>query len=151
VRPKVPRRKQGVKKGKAKRTGATGTGPVGTEGALSGGRICAGGDQPSGQTVTDNHNTKRLDHPRGCPGGVAPDGPQAHHRCLRGRQQSSPPLYWTYCPSLHASGTDAMAQVWRRRQLLHINPPWGMIPRILAKLKDDKVRAIIVAPGWQSA
>jgi len=61
------------------------------------------------------------------------------------------PHYWTYFPSPHASGTDAMAQVWHRGQLLHINPPWGMIPRILAKLKNDKARAVIVAPRWQSA
>jgi len=57
-------------------------------------------------------------------------------------------LYWTYFPSPHASGTDAMAQVWHRRQPLQIKPPWGMIPRILAKLKDDKARAVIGAPRW---
>jgi len=44
-----------------------------------------------------------------------------------------------------------MAQVWHRQQFLHINPPWGMIRRILAKLQDDKARAVIVAPRWQSA
>jgi len=35
-----------------------------------------------------------LDHPGGCPGGgVAPNGPHAIHRCLRGRSKSSlPPL-----------------------------------------------------------
>jgi len=44
-----------------------------------------------------------------------------------------------------------MAQIWYRGQLLHVNTPWGMIPRILAKLKDDKARAVIVAPRWQSA
>jgi len=61
------------------------------------------------------------------------------------------PHYWTYFPSPHAPGTDAMAPFWHRRQLLHINPPWGMIPRILAKLKDEKARAVFVAPRWQSA
>jgi len=61
------------------------------------------------------------------------------------------PQYWTYFPSSHAAGTHAMAQVWHRRQLLHINPAWGMIPRILAKLKTDKARTVIVAPRWQSA
>jgi len=59
------------------------------------------------------------------------------------------PHYLTNFPSPQASGTNAMAQVWHRRELLHINPPWGMIPRILAKLKDDKARAVIVAPRWQ--
>jgi len=61
------------------------------------------------------------------------------------------PLYWTYFPSPHASETNAMAQVWHRQQLLHINPSWGMIPRILAKLRDETARAMIVAPRWQSA
>jgi len=40
---------------------------------------------------------------------------------------------------------------WHQHQLLHINPPWGMIPQILAKLRGDKARAVIVAPRWQSA
>jgi len=61
------------------------------------------------------------------------------------------PLFWTYFPSPHASVTNAMAQVWRLQQLLHIKPPWGMIPRILAKLRDAKARAVIVSPRWQSA
>jgi len=56
------------------------------------------------------------------------------------------PHYWTYFPSPHASATDALAQTWRRQDLLHINPPWGLIPRILAKLKSDNARAVIVAP-----
>jgi len=61
------------------------------------------------------------------------------------------PHYCTYFPSPHASEKDAMSQFWHRRQLLHINPPRGMIPRILAKLEDDKARAVFVAPRWQSA
>jgi len=44
-----------------------------------------------------------------------------------------------------------MAHVWHRQQLLHIKPPWGMIPRNLGKLRDDKARAVILAPRWQSA
>jgi len=58
------------------------------------------------------------------------------------------PHYWTYFPSPHASGTNAMAQVWNRHQLLHKNTPWGMIPRIRAKLRNDKARALIVATRW---
>jgi len=84
------RREQRVNKGKAKRTSATGPGPIG-KGGLSGDRICTRGHQTSGQNFEDTNDTKRLDHPGGCPGGcVAPDWPQAHHRCLRGRPQSSP-------------------------------------------------------------
>jgi len=61
------------------------------------------------------------------------------------------PIYRTYFPSPHAYGTDAMAQLWQRQKLLHINTPWGMIPQILAKLRDDKARAVVVVPRWQSA
>jgi len=86
------RRDQWVKKGKASRTGATGTSRIGKGGVLSAGRLYTGSDQLSGRTIEDTNDTKRLDHPGGCPGGgVAPDGPRAHHRCLRGRPQSSPP------------------------------------------------------------
>jgi len=60
-------------------------------------------------------------------------------------------LHWTYFPSLHAHGTNTMAQIRQRHQLLPINTQWGMIPQIPAKLKDDKARAVIVAPRWQSA
>jgi len=56
-------------------------------GALRCSRVCAERDQQSGQTVEDTVDTKRLDHQGGCPGvGVALGGPQAQHRCFRGRQ-----------------------------------------------------------------
>jgi len=61
------------------------------------------------------------------------------------------PRYETYFPSPHASGTNAMALVWHRQQLLHINSPWGMISRILGMQNNDRARAFIVAPRWQSA
>jgi len=42
--------------------------------------------------MENTNDTRRLDHIGGFPGvGVAPDGPQAHHRCFRGRPQSCPP------------------------------------------------------------
>jgi len=110
------------------------------------------GVTPSGQTVTYSDNTKRLDDP----GDVLWE--VWHRMSLRPTidafaddQNHHLPHYLTYLPSPHASGTDAMAKVWHRGQLLHINPPWGMIPRNLAKLKNDKARAVIVAPRWQSA
>jgi len=61
------------------------------------------------------------------------------------------PLYWTYFPSPPSSGTNEMAQVWHRKELLRVNPPWGIIARIPAELRDDEFRAVIVAPRWQSA
>lgn len=61
------------------------------------------------------------------------------------------PVYWTHFPSPHATGTNAIAQVWHRHQLLHINSLWGMIPQILEKLKQEGARAVIFAPRWQSA
>jgi len=87
-------RDQRIKKGKAKRTCTISTGPIGTVGARSGGGVCAGSNQPSGQTIENTTDTKRLAHDgRFLRGGVALDGALAHHRCLGGRPQSSlPPL-----------------------------------------------------------
>lgn len=39
-----------------------------------------------------------------------------------------------------------MADVWHRQLFLHIKPPWGIIPRILKEIIDEKSRAVIVAP-----
>jgi len=42
--------------------------------------------------MENTNDTRRLDHVGFFSGvGVAPDGPQAHHRCFRGRPQSCPP------------------------------------------------------------
>jgi len=109
-----------------------------------------------------NRADNRHGHPQhgttGTSGGICPGGSVAPDRPLRPTidafaddHKHHLPHYWSYLPSPHASGTEAMAQVWHRRQKLYINPPWGMIARILAKLKDDKARAVIVAPRWQSA
>jgi len=75
---------------------------------------------------------------------VAADGPRPTNDAFADNHNHRFPLYWTYLTSPHASGTNAMAQVWQRHQLLHINPPWGMIPRILSKLNDENARAVIV-------
>jgi len=34
---------------------------------------------------------------------------------------------------------------------MHINLPWSLIPRILAKLREDKALVLIGAPRCQSA
>jgi len=83
-------RKQTVKKSKAKRTRKAGNDPIGKV-ALSGGRVCNGSDHQGGQTVEDttrNDWTIQGNFPEEV---CAPDWPQAHNRCLRGRPQSSPP------------------------------------------------------------
>jgi len=104
-------------------------------------------DKPARTLTTRNDWTFRG----GCPGGgVAPDGSRPTIDAFAGVHNPQLPHYWTYYPSPHASGKNAMPKVRRRQQLLHINPPWGMIPRILAKLPDDIARAVIVAPRWQS-
>jgi len=116
--------KQRFKKGKTNRTSKAGTGPIGKAGHSVGAKYVPGvpnrAHKPSTPITTRNDWTIRLDvmeevwHRIGLKPTIdSLSGEHIHHL----------PLYRTYFQSPHASGTNAMAQVWNRHQLLHINPP----------------------------
>jgi hypothetical protein len=58
------------------------------------------------------------------------------------------PTFWSLHPDPLAAGTDAMTQKWGGRSLL-INPPFGMMQRVVNKLIDGPpAHAIVIAPDW---
>ena len=53
----------------------------------------------------------------------------------------------------HASSavaTDAFSLDWGAERAW-INPPWGLLPRVLTKIRADAADALVVAPMWTSA
>ncbi len=59
------------------------------------------------------------------------------------------PRFWSRFPAPGAAGTDAFEQVWSGLNLW-MNPPFGLIDRILVKAAEDKAVATIVVPAWKS-
>jgi len=57
-----------------------------------------------------------------------------------------------YCsagPDPGAWRYDAFTVPWQE-ELLWINPPWELLPRVLFKLRSERARAIIIVPRWPS-
>jgi len=116
-------REQMVKKGKAKRTSTTSNGPICTGRHSVVAAYVQGvtnrADKPSRTLTTRNNWTIRGENPR-----------EVWHRmglrptidAFADDHNHHLSLYWTYFPSPHASGTNAVARVCHRHQLLHINP-----------------------------
>jgi hypothetical protein len=59
------------------------------------------------------------------------------------------PKFWSRSPAPGAAGTDAFEQVWSGLNLW-MNPPFGLIGRILAKAAEEKAVATVVVPAWKS-
>ncbi len=59
------------------------------------------------------------------------------------------PLYVSPAPDLHAWRLDALTFLWSRLDG-YAFPPFALIPRILAKVKDDQALLTLVAPLWPS-
>jgi hypothetical protein len=59
------------------------------------------------------------------------------------------PKFWSRFPAPGSMGTDAFEQVWSD-QNLWMNPPFGLIGRILVKAAEEKAVATIVVPAWKS-
>ena len=59
------------------------------------------------------------------------------------------PTFWSRYPTPGCAGTDAFAQDWSKLNLW-INPPFGLIGRVLAKASEEKAVATVVVPVWPS-
>jgi hypothetical protein len=66
------------------------------------------------------------------------------------RTNSQLPRYYAWKPDPFSEGTDAFLQKWSKMKLW-ANPPWVLIPQILAKLIRDKASMTILVPMWPSA
>ena len=61
------------------------------------------------------------------------------------------PIFWSWNKSPNAAAVDALRQTWdyNHQGLLHCNPPWPLIPRVLKKIEEDGARVMAVLPMWQ--
>lgn len=60
------------------------------------------------------------------------------------------PQYWTLQQDQTAAAIDAFQQDWRT-QGLYLYPPWKLIPRVLKKIKQQKLTdVVLVTPLWPS-
>ena len=60
--------------------------------------------------------------------------------------------YYSRSLQLSAAGTNAFRYNWREMDNPYANPPWTLIPRVLAKVINDKVeKLMIVVPHWIGA
>src|SRR5256885_4742132 len=66
------------------------------------------------------------------------------------RLNSQLPRYHSWTPDPFAEATNALLQPWSKKKLW-ANPPWILIPQILAKLIREKATLTIVVPFWKSA
>jgi hypothetical protein len=60
------------------------------------------------------------------------------------------PRFNSWGPDPAAEAQNAFAQDWRG-QLNYANPPWALIPRVLALAEQQGARVVLVAPWWPSA
>ena len=58
--------------------------------------------------------------------------------------------FYSWLPQPGASGTDALIQTWPEKGA-YAFPPFGLIPKILAKLHKTKCRIIMITPKWETA
>lgn len=56
--------------------------------------------------------------------------------------------FWSLFPDPEAKAVDAFRQTWPKKGI-YLNPPWKFIPKVLHKLRTDKVKeAVLVTPLW---
>lgn len=59
--------------------------------------------------------------------------------------------FYSFLPEAEAVGTDALAHCWTRWAGVYANPPFALMSRVLRKIADQRVPALIIAPVWPSA
>src|SRR5579871_98106 len=57
------------------------------------------------------------------------------------------PIFYSWKPDPQAAGIDAFMHYWPK-QGAFANPPWGLIPRVLAKIREEKCTITLIAPRW---
>ncbi|KAG1246026.1 hypothetical protein G6F68_014809 [Rhizopus microsporus] len=58
--------------------------------------------------------------------------------------------YWTLNQDHNATAIDAFQQDWRIKGL-YLYPPWKLIPQVLKKIKEQKLKEVVlITPMWPS-
>ena len=56
----------------------------------------------------------------------------------------------TRCPLYHTKEIDALNQSWETGEILWLNPPWTLWPRVVEKLEESSCTAICICPDWSN-
>jgi hypothetical protein len=59
------------------------------------------------------------------------------------------PRYWSLKEEPGTEAVDCLVQPWARERLLWLNPPFALIPRVLARLREQRARALLCTPLWE--
>jgi hypothetical protein len=70
------------------------------------------------------------------------------HRLFASRLSAQLPRYFSWRPDPLAEGTDAFHQQWQEPAFA--NPPWILIPRVLAEVTNQIATVVLVAPVWKT-
>jgi ribonuclease HI len=58
-------------------------------------------------------------------------------------------VFWSLRRSPRATGRDAFLCQWSRYSLPLLHPPIPLIPKVLKRLQQERMRAIIILPNWR--
>lgn len=61
------------------------------------------------------------------------------------------PQFISWKPHPQALTYDAMRHKWASLGNMYLCPPWNLIPRIIQKLRQERLEATLIAPYWPSA
>ena len=59
------------------------------------------------------------------------------------------PRYYSQVADAKADGVDAFVANWQAEGTPYANSPWQLIPRVLRKVPNDRVRIMMVVPDWE--
>jgi hypothetical protein len=58
--------------------------------------------------------------------------------------------YFSLLPDRHAAGCDAFAVRWRDFSLPLLHPPIPLLPRVLRRVMQERMRAVLIVPAWEA-
>ena len=61
------------------------------------------------------------------------------------------PKYMSWKNEELAVAQNAMQQTWTGRGRLYICPPWNLLPQVLQRLQDSRLKATVITPNWTSS
>ena len=101
------------------------------------------GQSSSRPGVQNMSRPKRLEaQPTGVPKNPAPDGPPGGDLFA-----SQLPRFYSWCPDPEAEAIDAFTQNWALNRG-YANPPWCLISRCLAQVKQQQAKIVLLTPWW---
>ena len=69
--------------------------------------------------------------------------------CFASRLNNQVPRYFSWKPDPFAEKIDAFTVDWSNLGLIYCFPPFRLLPRVLRKINQDKVTAIVIYPCWR--